>query len=130
MKSYADRAIGFEGEDLYCTRGCIFKRHKNGVARLMMTLITEMPVTLHKRLICCFHLAKKSMVLTNASLCTPLHYETPNAVTHCNSPVPPFSEIPLYQNNHLNWGSFPTDLTSHTRLCCARSLPHCCSLSC
>lgn len=71
-KSYADSHSLWTSRSLFiCTQGYIFKRRKNGVAPFMMTLITEMPVTLHKRLICCFHWAKKNTVLTNALLCTP-----------------------------------------------------------
>lgn len=125
-KSYADRVIDFEGADLYCTWGCIFKRRKNGVAPLMMTLTTEMPIMLRLDSFVAFIKQRK----TWSSLMPCYVHKTPNAVTHCKSPVPPLFVIPPYQNNHPNLSSFPTDLTFHIHLCCARSLAHCRSLSC
>lgn len=50
------------------------------------------------------------MVLTKALLSTPPGIRG----SHSLHPARPFSEIPLYQKDHPNLGSFPTDLTSRT----------------
>lgn len=89
------------------------------MAPLIVTVITETPVTLYKRLIYCFQQAKKNMVLTKALLSTPPGI----GGSHSLHPTNPFSVIPLYQNDHLNLGSFPTHVTLRT-FCCVRILAH------
>lgn len=102
-----------------CTQGCIFKRRKNSVAPFMMTLITEMPVTLHKRLICCFHWAKKNMVLTNALLCTPPDTQCSHSLK-LTSPLLLCDSTVWEQPSKFGLLSYRSDI-AHTPLLCQKS---------